>query len=248
MRKYLLATVLVILFVCFMEPAENLLSKFLRLEQPTVHQIQEGEWLSKIAQEYYGDASYWRELKLINRAPDGDSIYPGEEIVVPSFAVVERIRHTRRLSEVNQLVREQQDILAGKSPASQGLRTSLETEITKEIVQDVEESFVTVTPTEMIADDDQHNQAAAVSEPVSSVSQFLLVGIGLLIAVFVAGIFLYTRRKKEDVAYYSTPEDVTEVDEENADLTPNIFLELAGERSSASDGKRETAKKGEPVV
>jgi len=49
-----LATLFLGLFVLFLEPAETLLSNFLRIEQPTVHEVEDGDWLSKIALKYYG--------------------------------------------------------------------------------------------------------------------------------------------------------------------------------------------------
>ena len=58
MRKYIVATLLLILFVCFMGPVGTVLSRLLLQEEPVFHRIQEGEWLSKIARQYYGDTSY----------------------------------------------------------------------------------------------------------------------------------------------------------------------------------------------
>jgi hypothetical protein len=39
------------------------------LDEPRVHKIEKGEYLSRLAQQYYGDPQRWRELALINRAP-----------------------------------------------------------------------------------------------------------------------------------------------------------------------------------
>jgi len=91
-----------------LDPAETLLSRMLRLEQPVAHEIKRGEYLSKLAKEYYGDASYWRELALVNRAPNADYVLPGEEILVPSFESIQRIRRARTLSQVNRAVMEVQ--------------------------------------------------------------------------------------------------------------------------------------------
>lgn len=86
--------------------------KKLILGEPSTHTIQQGEYLSQIAKKYYGDASYWRELALINRAPDCDVVFPGEEIVIPSFDVIKEIRKTRWLTKVNKYVKGQEEILA----------------------------------------------------------------------------------------------------------------------------------------
>lgn len=115
MKKYILATLFLGLFVLFLEPAETLLSNFLRIEQPIVHKVEDGDWLSKIALEYYGDTTFWKELELINRAPEGNLVFPGEKIIVPSFKVIQQIRNTKRLSNVNKLIKEQQNILAANS-------------------------------------------------------------------------------------------------------------------------------------
>ena len=59
---------------------------------PHVHTIQQGEYFSKISQQYYGTATYWKELAMINRAPISDLVFPGEEIVVPSLEAIQELR------------------------------------------------------------------------------------------------------------------------------------------------------------
>ena len=93
MKKYILATLFLGLFVLFLEPAETLLSNFLRIEQPIIHEVEDGEWLSKIALEYYGDPTFWKELELINRAPEGNLVFPGEKVMVPSFKIFQPPDH-----------------------------------------------------------------------------------------------------------------------------------------------------------
>ena len=145
MRKYLVATLFLVLFVLTMGPVGESLSRLLLQEEPTFHTIQEGEWLSRISKRYYGDISYWRELELINRAPDGDDIYPGEEIIIPSFEVVEKIRSARRLSRVNELIHEQQAILADRRSETPSDLSSQEMEVTDASQTEAEEDFETVT-------------------------------------------------------------------------------------------------------
>lgn len=248
MRKYLLATVFLVLFVCFMGPTQTLISSLLRLDHPTFHKIEEGQWLSKIAKEYYGDTSYWHELELINRAPDGNRIYPGEQIIVPSFGVVERIRAARRLSDVNRLVSEQQDILARNQPAREDIRSEQEVEVAEHLADGA--ALTPVTPKDpIVVQPEEVPQAEALPESVSRVSEFLLFGIVLLIVAFVAGIVLYIRtKKKEEVAYYGGQEGEREVDEQTTGLPSNIFLDLAGEHRQENEEKRKEENNGVPVT
>ncbi len=99
---------------------ELLWSNRLFLNEPRIHVIREGEFLSKIAQMYYGKASYWRALALINRAPDPDRIYPGEQIILPDAGAIARVARARRLSEVNEIVsmQEQEAVLESESMLS----------------------------------------------------------------------------------------------------------------------------------
>lgn len=79
---------------------------------PHVHTIQQGEYFSKISQQYYGTATYWKELAMINRAPISDLVFPGEEIVVPSLEAIQELRKSRSLTSVNKIVKTQRDWIA----------------------------------------------------------------------------------------------------------------------------------------
>ncbi|MFQ5650135.1 MAG: hypothetical protein ACE5IY_09350 [bacterium] len=248
MKKYILATVLFVLFLCCLEPARNLLSRLLRLEQPIIHEIQEGEWLSKIAIQYYDDASYWKELGLINRAPDGDKIYPGEQIIVPSFDVIQKIRQTRRLSAVNEFVRAQQQIVAGTGTRAVPAQSDFEHQIAEEIKADVVESFGKAEveePTfegtvveDMVAEkstnhtlDDlpvsiavpqqENSRTDAELKTNSSLNITLLASVVALILAFVVGIYLYIKRRtEEEVTTYGSTEDDYE---DTEDTTRSTF-------------------------
>ncbi len=56
--------------------------------QPTFVTIKEGDTLSKIAKEHYGDANKWQAIFEANREviEDPDKIYPGQTIRVPRQA------------------------------------------------------------------------------------------------------------------------------------------------------------------
>ncbi len=85
------------------------------LGKPQTHVIQKGESLSKLALHYYGNADYWRELALINMAPDPDLIWVGEEILIPDKAAVEQIHRAKTLSVVKNLVIKQ-ELALNESP------------------------------------------------------------------------------------------------------------------------------------
>jgi len=105
-----------------------LYAKKLFTTEPTTHTIQRGEYLSRIAKQYYGEADYWRELALVNRSPNSNLIFPGEEIVVPRLDVIKEIRRTRWLSKVNKLMADENNILAhhvvGESKESEAVMNS----------------------------------------------------------------------------------------------------------------------------
>ncbi|KAA3615313.1 MAG: LysM domain-containing protein [Calditrichaeota bacterium] len=92
-----------------------LLSSRMYLGESRIHTIQNGEQLSHLAQQYYGDAAYWRELALINRAPNADNIFPGEQILLPTVNVIDKLARSTRLSEVNKLVGEQEQLATQES-------------------------------------------------------------------------------------------------------------------------------------
>ena len=110
MKALFKGLILSVLLASFWIHGETLWSNRLFLNEPRIHVIQKGEYLSKIAQQYYGKASYWRALALLNRAPDPNKIYPGERIMLPEAAAVAKIARARRLSEVNEIAFEQEQM------------------------------------------------------------------------------------------------------------------------------------------
>jgi hypothetical protein len=106
MKKILFTLLLAFMVVLFLHPGRGVLSKFLGMKQPKLHQVQRSEWLSKIALRYYGDSSYWRELALLNRAPDHRLLRHGEEVIVPSFRIIQEIRRTKKFFNVAHLINE----------------------------------------------------------------------------------------------------------------------------------------------
>ncbi len=106
---------------------EMVWSSRLFLDEPRVHKIEKGEYLSRLAQQYYGDPQRWRELALINRAPNPDHVEVGEEILIPAANMVAEIGRARTLTKVNALVNEQE-------------------KLTREPAQPITETVPTATP------------------------------------------------------------------------------------------------------
>ncbi|TDI91669.1 MAG: LysM domain-containing protein, partial [Caldithrix sp.] len=192
MKKYILATLFLGLFVLFLEPAETLLSNFLRLEQPTLHKIEDGDWLSKIALQYYGDSTFWQELELINRVPEGNLVFPGENIIVPSFKIIQQIRNTKKLSEVNKLIKEQQNILVSTSiqPNNyQEVEKSQSERIATVTVKKPDESEVVKEVGRIIGFEQELAESS--SDKASITSSILFAGVVALCLGFVIAIFYF---------------------------------------------------------
>ncbi len=242
MKKYFLATLFLVLFTLMLEPAKNLMSKFLLLEQPQYHQIQEGEWLSTIAIKYYGDASYWRELELINRAPNGDKIYPGENIIIPNYEAMREIRRTQKLSSVNDLIQTQERLIASgyrqqRTPASELVEEPESTVSTNPVVLDAVEEDEEIATAIQFEEAESIEQRVQEEAPLvvyketpelgsleddadfgqyTSKSSMFLYAVGVIV-VLALGIFFYIRKKKsENVEYYGDVQQLEEVnDDEN---------------------------------
>ena len=80
--------------------------------EPRIHTIQHGEYLSQLSMKYYGTTQYWRELALINRAPNSDLVFPGEKVIIPSLDAIKRVSGARSLSAVNLVVESQKKWIA----------------------------------------------------------------------------------------------------------------------------------------
>jgi len=200
-------------------------AKRLLLGEPTTHVIQKGEYLSEIAKKYYGQADYWRELALINRAPDSDLVFPGEEIIIPSLDVIKEIRRTRWLSKVNGYVKNEEDVIAR---LNRGEEPVMAENIPEPTPTEPVQSEPRTTP-EMLLDTDQSGTISA-TEGADTLSGFTLQtfqsgeddvqsasSLGIILAIvgvlLVASLlaFVMIRRKK-----HSQP--ITIVDDEELNL------------------------------
>ncbi|MFZ5517408.1 MAG: LysM peptidoglycan-binding domain-containing protein [Candidatus Zhuqueibacterota bacterium] len=111
MKKIIFVLVVLLLVIGYTHD-QFLWCKKLFSNDPQTHTIQKGEYLSAIAKKYYGDPDYWRELALINRAPNSNLVFPGEEVIVPRLSVIKEIRRTRYMSKVNAFIQDETNILA----------------------------------------------------------------------------------------------------------------------------------------
>jgi hypothetical protein len=161
------------------------------LDEPRVHKIEKGEYLSRLAQQYYGDPQRWRELALVNRAPNPNHVEVGEEILVPAASVVAEIGRAHTLTKVNALVNDQKKLV-------------------REPSQPITENTPATTPTssgEVTTGNGTAEPVAPVEEtpvpiataPVANETSFPWLWIGLgLIVLALAGIVIYRRRQNAE--------------------------------------------------
>lgn len=185
MKKLLIILLIMVVVIVGFKTDVYLYAKRLFQAEPTTHLIQEGEYLSMIAQKYYGNADYWRELALINRAPNSDAVFPGEEIVIPSLDVIKTIRRTRWLSRVNGLVKNQEDIIAGRFQEQQE-KLAVTTPETRPapIVKESDKNFVLDKSTDSMVK--------------SSMIYVVLGAVAVLLLSTVIGYIIYRRKKNQD--------------------------------------------------
>ncbi len=228
MKKVLLTLAMTLATVLLIEPAQALLSKFLLLEKPVEHQIRQGDWLSKIANEYYNDPSYWKELALVNRAPLGDKIFPGEKVIIPSFEVIREIRNTRSLSKVNELIGAQQALLG----SGNSLMNPNNAETTVPATEPPRAKQAT------LALDDQ---LAEVERP-SKVNYALMAGVLGLVLLMVGGIYFYvSKRKGEQVNVYGHQSESIEEIESGRSVYLDNFEDATSPKNSRKKREVELA-------
>jgi len=167
---------------------EMLWGNRLFLDEPRVHKIEKGEYLSKLAQQYYGDPQRWRELALINRAPNPDHVEVGEDLLVPAANTISELGRARTITQVNALVDEQQK-LATRGPSPSITQTTPATTPSSEVT-----SGNGTTPHEPVVE----RPTSVAPEPVATESGFpwLWVGVGaVMLALTGAGFEFYRRRQ-----------------------------------------------------
>jgi LPXTG-motif cell wall-anchored protein len=167
---------------------EMVWSNRLFLDEPQVHKIQKGEYLSQLAKQYYGDPQRWRELALINRAPNPNHVEVGEEILVPAANVVNEIGRARTLTKVNALVKDQETLV--RQPSQPITETAPATTPTPSA--EVTTGNGTAEPAAPV----EETPAPTATEPITNETSFPWLWVGLGVAVIaLAGLVIYRRRQ-----------------------------------------------------
>lgn len=116
MKKAMLSIFFMVGIFVLASQGELLWSSRLLLDESRVHKVQKGESLSLLAKRYYGDVNRWRELALINRAPNPNLVLPDEEIVVPAVGSINEMSRARTITAFNSLAREQERLAVVETP------------------------------------------------------------------------------------------------------------------------------------
>ena len=197
MKKLFLTVLFTIGIFLLLSQHEMLWSKRRFLDEPRVHRVQKGESLSQLAKQNYGSTKRWRELALVNRAPKPSHLEVGEEILLPSAAVINELRRTRTLTRVNTLIGEQQAAKVTQTserPQQQPSATSPETAPLAQTptASSPSDQLVPETTPETIVP--QHDASAESSFP------WFWLAIGLMLIGGVAGFIWYRRQQAEKAA------------------------------------------------
>jgi len=118
MKKFFLALFFMVGIFVIVSQGELAWSNRRLLDEARVHKIQKGESLSLLAKRYYGDPHRWRELSLINRAPNANLVLPGEEVLVPDVAAINELSRARTITRVKSVVGEQERVAVAETPAA----------------------------------------------------------------------------------------------------------------------------------
>lgn len=112
MRQFIVIIAVMVLVIGGLTQDNFLWSYRLFLEEPVIHKIDQGEYLSQLSQKYYGTTDYWKELALINRAPKPDLVFPEENILIPDISKMRSLKNARSISDVNKIVKEMETFIS----------------------------------------------------------------------------------------------------------------------------------------
>jgi len=191
MKKLFLSLFFATGIFILLSQGEIVWSNRLYLDEPRVHKIEKGEYLSKLAERYYGDPQRWRELALINRAPNPNHVEVGEEILVPAANKAAEVSRARTLTQVNTIVRDQEG-LAVREPSTP-MTNAAPTTTMPTSAPEVNRGNGTIEP-EPVAPITEETPAPVVEE---NGFPWLWVGIGAAILAIV-GVILYRRRQSTE--------------------------------------------------
>ena len=211
MKKLLILFILVSVVVGMYSEDNYLWCKKIIFNEPTKHVIQKGDFFSKLSKQYYGTTKYWRELALINRAPNKDLVFPGEEVVIPNLEAVKKLRKTRMLTVVNDIVKGQNDWIAKNGNITTNY--AFKTEKTTPEKQIVQTQGVEPEKQETVAEVPVTQPAAFETTPVvenevekSSILPIILTIIAVALIVGGMSFYLYRRKKKYELEAFEPVE------------------------------------------
>lgn len=195
MKKVFLTTFFTLVIFVLLSQNETLWSKRRFLDEPRVHRVQKGESLSQLAKQHYGSPKRWRELALVNRAPKPSHLEVGEEILLPSAAVINELRRTRTLTRVNALIGEQQ--AARTAPVA--ARPAQSPATTAPEATPATETSATASTSEPLVPETSPETIIPPHEAPAAFPWFWLA-VGLMLIGGVAGFVWYRRRQAEKAA------------------------------------------------
>jgi len=214
MKKVIFVLLVIALIIVGYSHDQFVWCKKLLFGEPTTHVIQKGEYLSTIAQKYYGSSGYWRELALVNRAPNSNRIYPGEEIIIPSLNAIKEIRRTSWLSKVNSYVKNEQDIIARLSRGEEANLATNEPKTTPKQLTDTKANESIPMPEPVATQEEILQQsdmpAAAVSQSRGTSPALILGAVAVLLLASVVAFTLILRKKRS--------QQITIVDDDELNL------------------------------
>lgn len=195
MKRAILLLVGVALILVLIMPDGLVWSNKTYLSKPTVHKITKGEYLSKISLQYYGTAKYWRELALINRAPESDLVFPEEELFIPSRKVIEQLHKARSFSKVNNLYDDEEQLYATSLAPTDTIMLTQASDSGSSIAPAV----APVSQNDIAASDDESAQVVETEQAEGISPLFTVIGIiGLLGLLAIVGFIIYKKRKQAD--------------------------------------------------
>jgi len=215
--KKLMVIFILITVVVGMYSEENLLwCKKMLFNEPTKHIIQKGDYFSKLSKQYYGTTRYWRELALVNRAPNKDLVFPGEEVIIPSLDAVKKLHRSRSLTAVNSIVKDQKDWIARNHNVSttplasqtqiQEQQTPTETSAEESVVlqEDMQTESAAVEPVPTIG---VENGTAESDVKESSLFPIILTIVAIGLVVGVMAWYLARRKRHYEMERFEPEED-----------------------------------------
>jgi len=116
MKKLMLSVFFMVGIFALASQGELLWSSRLLLDESRVHKVQKGESLSLLAKRYYGDPQRWRELALLNRAPNPNLVLPGEDVLVPAVGSINEMSRVKTITKFNNLANEQERLAVVETP------------------------------------------------------------------------------------------------------------------------------------